>query len=110
MPHKYYTKEELDLMTTYQLRDICNEEKIVNGMLVQFDKDEYIHQIMRFRGRKEHLLISNYNKEGHTRLEGLLNTAKLSFKNNKIRGCAKLICYENLASEIFDNFTIGYEK
>ena len=107
---RYYTKDELALMTTYQLRDICNEEKIINGMIAPFDKDEYLYQIMRFRGRKEHLLIKDYNKEGQERLEALLSTAKLSFKMSKIRGCAKLVCYENLSTEIFDHFTMGYKK
>lgn len=106
----YYTREELELMTTYELRDICYEEKIVNGMLADFDKDEYIYQIMRFRGRKEHLLISEYDMKGNDRLSQVLKSAKLDFKRNTIRGCAKLICYENLSTEIFDNFTIGYEK
>lgn len=106
----YYTREELELMTTYELRDICYEEKIVNGMLADFDKDEYIYQIMRFRGRKEHLLISEYDIKGNDRLSQVLKSAKLDFKRNTIRGCAKLICYENLSTEIFDNFTIGYEK
>lgn len=108
--HKYYTKEELEMMTTYQLREICIEEKIVNGTLRNFDKDEYIYQILRFRGREKRLLITEYNKEGYERLEYLLSKSRLLFSNNSIRGCAKLICYEGLSLELFDNFTIGYDK
>ena len=30
--HNYYTREQLELMTTYQLRDICWKEQIINGI------------------------------------------------------------------------------
>ena len=110
MQKRYYTKEELECMTTYQLRDICIGEKLVNGMISSFDKDEYIYQILRFRGRKEHLLIQNHSAEGLKRLEHLLGYAKLSFQNKQIRGCAKVVCYENIATEVFDGFTIGYDS
>ncbi|MBQ2934701.1 MAG: hypothetical protein IJD96_00525, partial [Lachnospiraceae bacterium] len=49
---QYYTREELELMTTFQLRDICWKEQIINGIQAPLDKDELIRQIMRFRGRK----------------------------------------------------------
>ena len=93
--HNYYTKEELEMMTTYQLREICIEEKIVNGTLRSFDKDEYIYQILRFRGREKRLLITEYDKEGYERLEYLLSRSKLIFNGKNIRGCAKLICYRS---------------
>ena len=51
----YYTLEELELMTTYQLRDICWKEQIINGIQAPLDKEELIRQIMRFRGRKNNL-------------------------------------------------------
>lgn len=108
--YKYYTKEELEMMTTYQLREICIEEKIVNGTLRNFDKDEYIYQILRFRGREKRLLITEYSEEGYERLEYLFSKSKLLFNSKPIRGCAKVICYEKLSIEIFDNFTIGYHE
>ena len=36
---RYYTREELELMTTYQLRDICYRERIINGIHAPLDKD-----------------------------------------------------------------------
>ena len=107
---KYYTKEELLCMTTYQLRDICVEEKIVNGLISSFDKDEYIHQILRFRGRNEQLFITKYNQDGQDRLENLLSSARIHFQAKQLKGCAKVVCYEEISTEIFDNFTIGYDK
>ena len=47
---RYYTRDELELMTTYQLRDICYRERIINGIHAPLDKDVLIREIMRFRG------------------------------------------------------------
>ena len=33
-----YEKSELELMTTYQLREICRREKIINGVINPLDK------------------------------------------------------------------------
>lgn len=107
---KYYSKEDLELMTTYQLREICREEKIINALTSPLDKDELIYQIMRFRGRENKLFITEYSKEGYERLEKVLNDAKISFGNREIKGCSKLIAYDSLSIEYFDNFTIGYDK
>ena len=42
-----YEKSELELMTTYQLREICRREKIMNGVIHPLDKEELIQAIMR---------------------------------------------------------------
>ena len=42
-----YRKEQLELMTTHQLREICRREKLVQGLLNPLDKEELIHVIMR---------------------------------------------------------------
>ena len=34
-----YEKSELELMTTYQLREICRREKIMNGVIHPLDKE-----------------------------------------------------------------------
>lgn len=108
--NRHFTKEELIHMTTYQLREICIEEKIVNGIFSDFDRDKFIYQILRFRGREDRLLITNYNKDGFERICDTINQAKISFTKSNVKGLAKLICYENIATEIFDGFTISYDK
>lgn len=104
----YYTQEELELMTTYQLRDICWKERIMNGLQAPLDKEELIRQIMRFRGRKNNLFITSQNKEGNKRIEHLINTAKHHYVPQTIKGCAKIVTYTGLAVSYFDGFTIGY--
>ena len=104
----YYTREQLELMTTYQLRDICWKEQILNGIQAPLDKEELIRQIMRFRGRKENLYILQQNDGGVERLEELLRTAVIHALPGTVKGCAKIVTYEGLAVDFFDRFTIGY--
>lgn len=104
----YYSEEELSMMTTYQLRDICWKEQIINGIQTPLDKDELIRQIMRFRGRKNHLYITKQNPDGILRIEKLLNTATNHYLPQPLKGCAKIVTYEDLAVTFFDGFTIGY--
>lgn len=106
---KYYNQDELELMTTYQLREICKEEKIINAITSPLDKDELIYQIMRFRGLDQNFFINKHSEEGLDRLDEMLNTARICFYNKNIRGCAKLICYKDLATNFFDNFTIAFD-
>ena len=52
-----YEKSELELMTTYQLREICRREKIMNGVIHPLDKEELIQTIMRYMGKRQDFLI-----------------------------------------------------
>lgn len=104
----YYSREELELMTTYQLREICWKERIVNGIQAPLDKDELILQIMRFRGRKDNLFILNRNDESIERLEKLLQATTIQSMPHSIKGCAKIIVYNEIEVGYFDRFTIGY--
>lgn len=106
----YFSRAELELMTTYQLREICRQEKIINGIHAPLDKDELIRQVMRFRGREDRLFITQKKEGGMERLEGLLRSAKLNLNTGVIRGCAKLTAYNGISIEYFDNFTIGFHS
>ncbi len=48
-----YRQTGLELMTTHQLREICRQEKIIQGIINPLDKEELIHVIMRYRGTRE---------------------------------------------------------
>lgn len=104
----FYSREELELMTAYQLREICWRERIVNGIQAPLDKDELILQIMRFRGRKDNLFIRKRNDEGIERLEKLLKETTIQSMPHSIKGCAKIIAYHDIEIGYFDRFTIGY--
>ena len=103
-----YSRAELELMTTFQLRDICWRERIINGIQAPMDKDELIRQIMRFRGRKDNLFITEYREEGMERLEELLGTTRINIAQQSLRGCAKIVVYQGIAATCSDGLTIGY--
>ena len=105
----YYSREELELMTTYQLREICRQERLINGIHAPLDRDVLIRQIMRFRGREDRLFITKPVDGGWERLEELLSSARLNLhQTNSLRGCAKITAYNGISIEYFDHFTIGY--
>lgn len=106
---RYYSREELELMTTYQLREICRQERLINGIHAPLDKDVLIRQILRFRGREDRLFITKPAEGGWERLEGLLSSARLDLNHaNALQGCAKITAYNGISIEYFDHFTIGY--
>ena len=59
-----YEKSELELMTTYQLREICRREKIMNGVIHPLDKEELIQTIMRYMGKRQDFFICDRKKGG----------------------------------------------
>lgn len=107
-PH-YYRREELELMTTYQLRDICWRERIINGIQAPLDKDELVRQILRFRGRKDNLFITKQSEEGQKRIESLLHSARICPEQQVIKGCARITAYHGIGITFFDGYTIGYQ-
>lgn len=104
---RYYSREELELMTTYQLREICRQERLINGIHAPLDHDVLIREILRFRGREDRLFITKPVEGGWARLEGLLSSARLDLHTGGVQGCAKLTAYNGIAIEYFDRFTIG---
>lgn len=105
---KSYSRAELELMTTFQLRDICWRERIINGIQAPMDRDELIRQILRFRGRKDSLFITEYSEEGIKRLEELIRTVRINVMPQSVRGCAKIVVYQGIAVSCADGLTIGY--
>lgn len=105
-----YSRAELELMTTFQLRDICWRERIINGIQAPMDKDELVRQIMRFRGRKDDLFITEYSEEGTGRIEELLGTVRINRLQKALRGCARIVVYQGIAATCQDGLTIGYDR
>lgn len=107
----YYYEQELKLMTTFQLREICRREKIIQGVLDPLDKEELIAVIMRFRGIREKKLIQIHKKEGIDDLSAALRNVNLlyrTFPGSHI--ASKLIVYRGLSLNYYDNITIPYEE
>lgn len=106
-----YSKADLELMTTYQLREICRKNKIINGVVNPLDKEELIWVILRSMGKREELFITDMSSEGVKRLEELFITCKLLLQDTENLRCNSILtAYRGLAIETADAYTIPYCK
>lgn len=106
-----YEKSQLELMTTYQLREICRHEKIMNGVIHPLDKEELIQTIMRYMGKRQDLLIGEHQRDGKERVEAFLRKTRITYKTDEKLCCqSKIVAYEGLEIETYDDYTISYKK
>ncbi len=106
-----YRQTGLELMTTHQLREICRQEKIIQGIINPLDKEELIHVIMRYRGTREELLVQNEIQEGRERLARLFEQKRINVEQDKnLHIPSKIIVYEGLAMDESDRIYIPYRR
>lgn len=106
--NRYY-KQDLALMTTHQLREICRKERIIHGVINPLDKDDLIRVILRYRGADERLLIQKENLEGQEALQGVVSKVHVHFESDIRPSCsAKIIAYHGRAIDYYDEMTIKY--
>lgn len=107
----HYHKADLELMTVYQLREICRTEKIIQGVINPMDKDDLIRVILRYRGADEYFLIRSASEEGLEALERVMEKCTLMEKQDiRLECSSKIVAYENLAIGFYDNMVIPYEQ
>ncbi|GFN32140.1 molecular chaperone [Paenibacillus xylaniclasticus] len=103
-----YTWEELNEMTTFQLRNVCHKEKLVEGMAHTLDREGLIHTILKYRSADRSLLIQSYMSGGMERLETALDKylkTQLS-DNGTIQVPARIIIYEGLQIDKRDQYRV----
>ena len=105
-----YRKPELELMTTFHLREICRREKIIHAAMDQMDKEELIRIIMRFRGEDERLLINKRIDTGEHRVAKFLKTVKISEKTHNISAPAKVVAWSGLDTNWLDGFGVSFRE
>lgn len=106
---KLYIKQDLELMTTHQLREICRKEKIINGVINPMDKEDLIRVIMRFRGAEEKLLIQKESRPGIDALQNVIGQVKIHFQTDIQPECSsKIVVYRKLALSFYDQITLPY--
>ncbi len=106
-----YGKADLELMTTYQLREICRKNKIMNGVVDPLDKEELIRIILRSFGRQEEFLITESDREGMERLQTLFSECRLLEQDVENLRCNSILtAYRGLAIKSSDGYTIPYRK
>lgn len=102
-----YKEKDLRLMTTFQLREICDREKLVKSIVNPLDKEELIRLIMKYRGEKDYLLINFFNEDGLERIEKFIKKSEKHIAKNKtIDYPGKLTIYEEIDLDIYDDYVL----
>lgn len=110
-PHIRYHKTDLELMTTFQLREICTKERILQGVINPMDKDELVHTILRYKGADEYFLIQRQDGVGMRSVEEVLKNGKLHRRPaGFLNFPSKITAYQGLAIGYQDRYTIPYDK
>ncbi|MCM3292080.1 molecular chaperone [Paenibacillus sp. MER 180] len=106
--HVEYTREELSEMTTFQLRNICHQEKLVEGMIHTLDRDGLIATVMKYRGAEESQLIQTASPGGLERVEKMVQTyLRMPLPNDGgIRVPAKITLYDGLKLDRHDGYRV----
>jgi len=107
-----YKEKDLKLMTTFQLREICNKEKLVKSIINPLDKEELIKLITKYRGEKDNRLINHYLLDGRERIESVLGRSnnKQTIKSADMDYPGKITLYEDLALDIYDNYILDSKE
>lgn len=106
-----YRKADLQAMTTYQLKEICRMERIIQGVVNPMDREELIRVILKFRGSEEHFLIRTADTGGLEALEQVMGKCILKERYRKGMECnSKIAAYEGLAIGFYDGLTIPYDE
>ena len=107
---RHYKRSELETMTTHQLREICRNEKIINGVLHPLDQEELIRVILRYRGADEEHLIQTHDAAGAEELQTfLLRTSPYFNTDYQLGGSATITAYEGIAVTFYDQITMKYD-
>ena len=96
---RLFTRGELEELTTFQLINICHEQRIVKGVIIdRLDRDNLINIILKYRSAEESLLIKDFNLDGFKRV----NEAIKKYLVNKLpdEGKIKIPAKITLFSEI----------
>jgi hypothetical protein len=110
--HNVYRKQDLDEMTTYQLRDICTKEKIIKGVTNMLNRNELIETIIRYRGDREALFIRESFEGGFERLKSMMQRRLGACLKDEgtIRNPAKLILYKDLDLTMYDKYQVEIDR
>ena len=103
-----FTKEQLKNMSTYKLKNICREYKIVKGYNQKHSREELIDIILRYRGLKKPDLIKKYQAGGVKNLQRVIDNylARKLEANGKIEIPAKITLYKELGINREDAYQV----
>lgn len=108
-----FIREELQELTTLQLRNICYETRIVKGMAYyNLDRESLIKLILKYRGAERSYLIDKFKGNGFEKVEAVLSKylgATLPGQD-KIKIPAKIVFYHELGLSKDDQYKVITDK
>ena len=106
-----YHKSDLMLMTTFQLLEICRQEKIIQGVINRMDREELIHVILRYRGAEEYFLIREPDVGKMDHMGAVFSSMQLQERQDLRMQCgARIVVYDGLAVNFYDGLACFADK
>lgn len=104
-----YTRSELEEMTTFQMRNICYKERLIDGLMQRLDREALIAVILKYLSAEEHLFIERPCEGGMDRLGYALSRyGKVPLQGNGgITVPARLLVYQGLAIDERDGYAVA---
>lgn len=107
---RFYKQSLLEQMTTFQLKEICREERLVTTSVEPLDREGFIRLIMRFRGQKDYRHIEKYCEGGMERLQSVVDNISLSsVTDGGLRIPASIVLYEDMELDELDGNLVQEE-
>ena len=106
--NRYFTRSELEELSTHMLHKICREYKIIKGYQNSSNRKRLIELILRYRGKEISHLIDHSQQGGFNRLQNILNRQLSAERDpkNKIKVPAKMIVYPNIGVNKEDMYEV----
>ncbi|NBI72893.1 molecular chaperone [Clostridiaceae bacterium] len=109
-PAELYRKPDLALMTTFQLREICRREKIIQGVMDPMDREDLIRVILRYRGADEYFLIRRHDEAGLAAAGRVFKESVLRERRDLPLTCSsRIVAYKGCAIRFYDGLTLPWE-
>ncbi|HEY2492970.1 MAG TPA: molecular chaperone [Paenibacillus sp.] len=103
-----YGRDELMEMTTFQLRNICYTQRLVEGLGNNMDRERLIQVIMKYLSAEERLFIGPICEGGLDRVQSTIRKyMQLPLQGDGgIRVPARLILYSGMAMDKSDRYQV----
>ncbi len=107
-----YARVELEQMTTFQLKEICHKQRLVEGLANRLDRNSLISLILKFRSDEEHFLITRHHDGGFERIETILQQywKDQRPKEATIRVPARITLYQGVRTGQNDRYLIQSDE
>ncbi|MCL2320686.1 MAG: hypothetical protein FWC47_01115, partial [Oscillospiraceae bacterium] len=102
-----YTLEDLQQLTTIQLREICQREKIVIGVAYKLDRPYIISTILKYRGAKLFTFITTFDPRCFDSvLTKFYDYLTFIDRSKLIQVPTNITLYKNLDTKLCDNYIV----